>query len=585
MAMMRLPEVIEDVLQVCAALSLLLYLIVVIMRCFRGGRQKKLGDDTSCWAALRQRIEQLLKPPHKDSSKKSSEEVLALQYFRDWEQGGIRTAMLVMGPVFFIATVQVLAQWMTGSLSRGFASSTFFGVIPALWLATACLWRDPGVTLRGVFQCCTFLSILSGTLQYVSAADMILDRIDVFIWRLAIAFVGVNRHFSAAMNVTYSVCAVVCFVALVGEASEPIFEGNAPQNFITGEAGQLAMLLALPYGFSMQSLKFSEATVAAHVAKSLKSAVQMLLENMCDVVLELDEHLNIANGAELLSGVLLTGAPGAVQGSSFASMMASEADFRIFQDHLRHSADSALQSVRTHCSIHMRDSMGIGLHVKLHHSRFRDAHGSLRYLVGITEVDAEMATVPEDSTSLDGRVKKVPYVNRGTPATLPETILSSCEEPENNLDIPHTPARRLKLSHPEFEKETEIMARLISMNRLLDIWNIQLLASDCCALHGKVREAKSVLALLKKLPCSSQAHYTHQCLRCGLLVNDDEIEDQNGSEDVTHSILECSHCSGLSCFDDPLSHLQTRASSISTQKPGHVTSSQRSVDQISMVSL
>lgn len=483
----------------------------------------------------------------------------AIQFANQRHLTNVRRCCIIIAPLLAISVGIMTYRFRTGTLVLGFLTSGFGAFIPSLWLALVSLvWpNQPGAVMKKAYKCAVFLCLLNGLFHFPTVGALVFDQVNTFNWRLGMGLVISGEfYFAALLNVLYSCCAVTQFLRLLatareapGTQPEDIFGGALESRFFQSEIFQLVVVLALTYAAEWRAFAEAKATVEAKHAQSFHTSVRLLLDHMCDVVLELDSKFAITAGAERLGALLLQGHE-LLRGVHFPDLISSDVDIQLFEEHVTQSA-ADIFSERTPCRIHLRDSLRNTLQVTIRHCTVVRLDGSLRHLVGVTEVetddtlheDDEFLELSRNRTHSHRRRPESKGLQGGTPRIYePQHLGERC-----SLSSDAYKSLQSKLAYPELA-ETDLGMRCSSLLSLACRWNVQVTNMNCCALHAAMKDAKTIIqVLLPSLTCKDAediyraSEYNVQCVRCGMLYRIDEVAGDLGEED-------CKYCRGHDLF-------------------------------------
>eukprot|EP00928_Gymnodinium_smaydae_P060650 TRINITY_DN4438_c0_g1_i10.p1 TRINITY_DN4438_c0_g1~~TRINITY_DN4438_c0_g1_i10.p1 ORF type:complete len:599 (+),score=55.90 TRINITY_DN4438_c0_g1_i10:30-1826(+) len=386
-------------------------------------------------------------------------------------------------------------------------------------------------------------------------------------------------HFS--MSVSWG---VVCFLATCCKLVFVEFETSFPiSNILAIEAVNCISVVLLSEG-----IRNATCAELLHVAKAAagsieKSAATTLLENVCDVSLNLDPALEISEDALRFKAMLMLNPNSSVQGLKLENYMSSEEDKTRMRRHLNGSSSfsSSSQESRVRCfNVSIRDSDGNDMKVEMFSVAFESLSGARRYMLGIREfsdlaplrrtVDLNRALQephrrnendalprgetrqtegPADNPSPRGETRQIegPADNRvdasehsesnqsSDDAALPEGGTPEVEGVQNDqadaLGLSEVVAARTSASTvapPALQRqrwrETTDEAKFATTISLIGSWSSKTSRMFCCALHAGVPEVQRVLKRIRKSGCMEFRDGTdQQCSACGVFADDDIV--------------------------------------------------------------
>jgi len=184
-----------------------------------------------------------------------------------------------------------------------------------------------------------------------------------------------NALYSAAIMYRYASleACVSC-----GEMVTPVFSQMQVLCFI--------LIVALIVQFEATEVSAAQCKIEARVKTTEHSAVNSLLNIMCDAVIELDRNLIMTKHVPALSNMLLHGTGMSLQGSQLQQFMASDNDRRRFEESMRRNQGSnvAWQDASVFHS-KFRDSMSTCISMELFRVSFLGLDEDVHHLIGLRE--------------------------------------------------------------------------------------------------------------------------------------------------------------------------------------------------------
>eukprot|EP00928_Gymnodinium_smaydae_P060665 TRINITY_DN4438_c0_g1_i8.p1 TRINITY_DN4438_c0_g1~~TRINITY_DN4438_c0_g1_i8.p1 ORF type:complete len:548 (+),score=53.75 TRINITY_DN4438_c0_g1_i8:30-1673(+) len=328
-------------------------------------------------------------------------------------------------------------------------------------------------------------------------------------------------HFS--MSVSWG---VVCFLATCCKLVFVEFETSFPiSNILAIEAVNCISVVLLSEG-----IRNATCAELLHVAKAAagsieKSAATTLLENVCDVSLNLDPALEISEDALRFKAMLMLNPNSSVDGVPLDNYIPSEEDKTRLHQQLTTSSSSNDSIVRCF-NVTMRDSIGNGIRVEMFSVCFETLSGSKRYMLGIREFSdlAPLRRTIELKEALDmsaGQGAREDGASSRDEARDVDDIISVHADASGSADAlaTNTPLRAEDSADcqlQELEKTSEV-AKLASAMDLIKSWSIESSSNWCCEMHAGVREVQRVLKKIRKRPCAAvRDDSDEQCSACGI---------------------------------------------------------------------
>eukprot|EP00405_Crypthecodinium_cohnii_P028266 CAMPEP_0206506300 /NCGR_PEP_ID=MMETSP0324_2-20121206/56681_1 /ASSEMBLY_ACC=CAM_ASM_000836 /TAXON_ID=2866 /ORGANISM="Crypthecodinium cohnii, Strain Seligo" /LENGTH=561 /DNA_ID=CAMNT_0053995999 /DNA_START=30 /DNA_END=1712 /DNA_ORIENTATION=- len=331
--------------------------------------------------------------------------------------------------------------------------------------------------------------------------------------------------------------------------------------FATVGSVELAMTIALiiicqHWRLSLQRTLRFEAQSSAFDRET--AATSVLLHSTCDVVVELDGNLVVAEDCPRFGAFLMLGPNHSTKGLLLQQYMPSRRDVLVFEEKLKLAdvPDHAASAGAWH--LKMRDSIGNTIDMEIFHASFRGVDGSVRHLIGMREfTDSQIAPLVSQtgenrpwSKATRSRQERYQHVRdaaregafaqsrggldggsgAGSPSRdLPWDHLSDTaswlQGSQSSLDAEsETPTEDMVIPHL---KATTSEARRISLLHALLTWNVPLPERSCCPLHVAVAAGEKVLNAMSFHPCLHNVYdeasaSLDQCLDCGILGDADE---------------------------------------------------------------
>eukprot|EP00928_Gymnodinium_smaydae_P009710 TRINITY_DN13634_c0_g1_i1.p1 TRINITY_DN13634_c0_g1~~TRINITY_DN13634_c0_g1_i1.p1 ORF type:complete len:554 (+),score=62.44 TRINITY_DN13634_c0_g1_i1:58-1719(+) len=255
------------------------------------------------------------------------------------------------------------------------------------------------------------------------------------------------------------------------------------------------------------------------------SSSMLLLDMVCDVVLELSNEFRIMRDSPSFAAFLMRAPGSSLMGESFTSLIDDCHERKRFQDFLAARTGSSRKVGTFHASI--SDALRNRLKVEIFFVRVDMDVGISHFLLGIREFrDSQLIALP----SFESRTpkKRRPSKHNGTPPSFEQ----SCFE-EKDAPPPATALGRLH--YPQLKLTTDD-ARFYSIAASLCTWNINVDRTACCSYHAYIMAGKTTLIRLAQAPCDDRfpviAQGTLQCQTCGIF----------DGEGVEGQIARCSVC-------------------------------------------
>eukprot|EP00928_Gymnodinium_smaydae_P076188 TRINITY_DN5916_c0_g2_i8.p1 TRINITY_DN5916_c0_g2~~TRINITY_DN5916_c0_g2_i8.p1 ORF type:complete len:375 (-),score=23.78 TRINITY_DN5916_c0_g2_i8:310-1395(-) len=249
----------------------------------------------------------------------------------------------------------------------------------------------------GCFVCTAMLmfSFLLGVQLAESSVDpVLLTSMATIIPRMLLNMSLMNVPMTMCCS---ALCGIANYLRLSAVAIDDPCYTNVRFTFLCIEVGLFAFVVIA----SAEVQKATHAEVLLEVTAKKdrveRSAMMMLLEHMCDVVLTLDERLAISENVHRLAALLMFDATRFQRSVSLQQFMPDASDQRRFVDQFTPTARSTTPV--QYISVSMRDYCGSVLKVEIFSVSFEGLDKATSFMVGIREVsDSQPASLREASS-------------------------------------------------------------------------------------------------------------------------------------------------------------------------------------------
>eukprot|EP00928_Gymnodinium_smaydae_P097811 TRINITY_DN8948_c0_g1_i1.p1 TRINITY_DN8948_c0_g1~~TRINITY_DN8948_c0_g1_i1.p1 ORF type:complete len:421 (+),score=47.22 TRINITY_DN8948_c0_g1_i1:163-1425(+) len=248
------------------------------------------------------------------------------------------------------------------------------------------------------------------------------------------------------------------------------------------------------------------------------SSSMMLLDMLCDVVLELSDKFMMVRDSRAFAALMLRSSGQTLEGESFVSFIENDVDRQAFESKL-HGGTGQDGKVGV-CNATLTDSMRNRINVEIFFVKVQMDEDMYHYLLGIRESRQDPCGVAPPFATLEVATP-VPPQHQGAPTVF------------GRPDFSQTRA----LSQAKISgglRNCQLMAtsrnaRIVSLETCLSSWNVTVNRVVCCSYHAYVMAGKKVMSQLAKSPCD-EAFPTFatdglQCQACGILVGDGEEDE------------------------------------------------------------
>eukprot|EP00928_Gymnodinium_smaydae_P046180 TRINITY_DN3076_c0_g5_i1.p1 TRINITY_DN3076_c0_g5~~TRINITY_DN3076_c0_g5_i1.p1 ORF type:complete len:427 (+),score=48.62 TRINITY_DN3076_c0_g5_i1:70-1281(+) len=252
------------------------------------------------------------------------------------------------------------------------------------------------------------------------------------------------------------------------------------------------------------------------------SSSMLLLDMMCDVVLELSDKLMIVRESPSFASLMFKSTGSSVQGKSFASFIEDDFGRQTFESHL---IGGTRQNGKVGvCNTTLKDGLHNRVHVEIFFVKVEMDANIYHYLLGIRESNHETCDngIELSRPEPEIRQRAPPSEQNGTPPISSQSELTQA---------PVRYRRKAKggLRNPQL-KETEDYARCKSIDTCLASWNIHVHRGVCCSYHAYVDAARTVLKRhLAGAACRKDfariVTDSLQCQTCGIIIEDGQEDE------------------------------------------------------------
>mmetsp|Transcript_62166 Transcript_62166/g.201598 ORF Transcript_62166/g.201598 Transcript_62166/m.201598 type:complete len:571 (-) Transcript_62166:197-1909(-) len=301
---------------------------------------------------------------------------------------------------------------------------------------------------------------------------------------------------------------------------------------------------------------FSQArlVVGSKLMDSEMAAMRELLNLVCDVVVELDAELRVADDSPKIAAFLTMNPKKSIKGKLLKGYMPKDADRKLFEERMLGATSAAPGAVH----LKLRGSNGNSFSVEMFYVKFRNLDGHLQHLAGIREFsDAEkpsdMMCQQYSEFSQNHTEPPSPADRRAVLAISPRTIGRACagsSETSSRGSRDHrkggkgTPSVASSASLSEVSMQSDLrehrssgvdpasplVTREVAMDlavaNLLRRLVIRTSVRMCCPWHAALLELKRSYKRLKQRQCGPDFGPTglFQCQVCGIVASSQLVE-------------------------------------------------------------
>eukprot|EP00928_Gymnodinium_smaydae_P097812 TRINITY_DN8948_c0_g2_i1.p1 TRINITY_DN8948_c0_g2~~TRINITY_DN8948_c0_g2_i1.p1 ORF type:complete len:548 (+),score=48.94 TRINITY_DN8948_c0_g2_i1:32-1675(+) len=246
------------------------------------------------------------------------------------------------------------------------------------------------------------------------------------------------------------------------------------------------------------------------------SSAIMLLDMLCDVVLELSDKFKMVRDSRAFAALMLKSSGQTLEGESFVSFIQDDLGRQAFQNKL--NAGSGQNGKVGVCNATLTDSMRNHINAEIFFVKVEMDVDVYYYLLGIRESRQDPCGIAPPFATLEVATP-VPPEHQGAPTVFGRPNFSQTRAPSQAFGGLHNPQLR----------GISRNARLLSLETCLSSWNVTVKRVVCCSYHAYVMAGKKVLSQLAKAQCDATfptfATDGLQCQACGILVGND-AEDE-----------------------------------------------------------
>lgn len=374
--------------------------------------------------------------------------------------------------------------------------------------------------------------------------DILLCSMSAWLIRLALSMICLDVRMAAVLNI---ICCITNSFHHIRAVERDERSCLIPRNYIFFDAASIIYILLLAWGVQRVTYAGVRQEIEAKARKIEQSAVMMLLDMVCDVVLSLDSGLQMVDHSPRFSAMLMMEPTRSLQGLEFQNFISSEVDQSRFKSCLLHTSFDMEFASRA-LNVSMRESSGTSFNVETLIVPFQGLDNSTHYMVGIREI-SDLQPAPLRSSTIVAKPCSDPNPlgqtspNVTTSALQPNCLTASeqgvahghrvnpvaanAEAMDSDLEssIGSEAPRGKQLVLPSL-KETSFKAKQITMCEMLAAWNVEIPKRSCCTFHAYLQELRTVLRRSRGARCLHNLHDqdVSSCPECGVLGRLDEEE-------------------------------------------------------------
>eukprot|EP00933_Yihiella_yeosuensis_P061072 TRINITY_DN6389_c0_g4_i1.p1 TRINITY_DN6389_c0_g4~~TRINITY_DN6389_c0_g4_i1.p1 ORF type:complete len:638 (-),score=80.90 TRINITY_DN6389_c0_g4_i1:271-2184(-) len=268
-------------------------------------------------------------------------------------------------------------------------------IVLVILFATCCLVSDRGPSRYAsmLWHILSMAELLYTTFKLASSQKGHIlfqnDRANVITVRLCHSVLARDLHLGVVLNLVYGISSLttVWLLKVPGNMDKE-YGGNGTWMAVCSSEIVITFTLCL-FVLVLQdrSMKEARALVEAQSSQTGYRAVSKLLASICDVVLEIDHNLVIAEDASKLASMLLHSRGKSMKGLKITEFMTSDADKEAFETLLRSTASGGEATSSHPMQLRMRDSTSTSLEVEVFHTLVQDLDSKKgSFVIGIREL-------------------------------------------------------------------------------------------------------------------------------------------------------------------------------------------------------
>eukprot|EP00928_Gymnodinium_smaydae_P010421 TRINITY_DN13924_c0_g2_i2.p1 TRINITY_DN13924_c0_g2~~TRINITY_DN13924_c0_g2_i2.p1 ORF type:complete len:530 (+),score=61.52 TRINITY_DN13924_c0_g2_i2:67-1656(+) len=316
----------------------------------------------------------------------------------------------------------------------------------------------------------------------------------------------------------------MCFWNLAALGATYVYTTNSPAHHPWSDLllsfDTMATLTCIVTSIGFEQLIISSIETEAQISK-LKinsSSSMLLLDMMCDVVLELSDKLIIVSESLNFAAMMLKSSALYLKGQPFTCFIEDELGRKAFEKHL--IAGAGQNSKVGVCNTTLTDSLRNRIRVEVFFVKVDMDVDIFHYLIGVRESNEDPCGIAP-SFSIPKVASRTPSQHHGTPS-------KSIQSDLHQTRVPPRPKVKGGLRNPQLIL-TGNNARCDSLEKCLSTWNIDIPPGVCCSYHAYILACKQMVATLARVPCERTfptfSTEGLQCQTCGIIIGDADEGD------------------------------------------------------------
>lgn len=325
------------------------------------------------------------------------------------------------------------------------------------------------------------------------------------------------------------------------------------------DTGNFLMRIGMNTAITLLALQGAKSLIQTDVRRKIdqviftneRSATGALLDMLCDVIVELDATLTIADEAPQLSHMLLRSGR-SLQGEQLQTFMPDQ-DY--CDDYTRTMQAMSLDMPARVFHTKMRDSDGNSLNIEVFAVQFEGVDGLPRNLLGMREFTdlPPLAKLPSgNNTHAAAEARAASIMRKEVKRASSNSGNRGCSNPKV-IGTPHetdwqgfqgqevvSPPSSNRSNHsttsnasdavlrPGFRLTNKATRRLLLLNALAS-WNVRFKRIQCCELHCLTEDAQQLVREMHREACTTVGcDLDWQCAGCGVL-DSQMVNDEDGT--------------------------------------------------------
>eukprot|EP00930_Biecheleria_cincta_P008736 TRINITY_DN11027_c0_g2_i4.p1 TRINITY_DN11027_c0_g2~~TRINITY_DN11027_c0_g2_i4.p1 ORF type:complete len:590 (+),score=73.83 TRINITY_DN11027_c0_g2_i4:119-1888(+) len=291
-------------------------------------------------------------------------------------------------------------------------------------------------------------------------------------------------------------------------------------------------------GFKESILSELRLDIDAANQRAEKSASMLLLDMVCDVIVELTSDLTITHDSRGFAALLMRSSGKPVTSLPFCDFIFNEVDRVMFMDKISALRMGPEETVGT-CRVSLSDSLCNHVKVEMFFVKVCVDEGELRYIIGIREFTDEIPSMQSFQKKTQKSKTARQVTGNGTPPMLEhvsfDTALAKHESQAGHADEAGQTSPETQSAHVEVPEKNDnlhfaklapsrVEAQSATILMTMGSWNCKVPRTTCCSYHAYAMDAKIAVRRLLQHECMDgfplHSPSGVQCQQCGMLQPD-----------------------------------------------------------------